>query len=176
LTSGVKNLGRKKREAAFQMREEPGSKRQYYSLEAFIDSSATSKGWFTFKEVREAEAGFILKKTGLDVKGYRHSIDKDDILHILKKHGTPKRKNEIAVTKEDVLLIPIIIENPDELIYAGKTSKGRDAIKYSKRVNGIIYIVEEVRTKQGSLSAKTMYKNRVDTTMPDTQTVPGGTS
>lgn len=111
------------------------------------------------------EADRIKKATGLDVDGYKRVIDNYAIRHILKRHGDPKTeeaKQQIAITKEDIELIPWIIDTADT-IGKGETEKDVETIAYQKKVNETIYVYEEMRTGKGELVPTTMYKKRVAT-------------
>ncbi len=100
-------------------------------------------------------------------KGFRRTIDNYAIVHTHNKHGQESkelRRGEIAVTKDDYLLIPNILENPDVIYHGEKSNIGTDLVKYEKEINGICYFyVEEVRMKRRSLAMKTLYKRKAST-------------
>ena len=101
----------------------------------------------------------ILKENNIDVEGYKHDIDTRKIRHIMKGHGdkgTKINKNSIPITDEDIRKIPCIINNFDYIEL--RENKGIRYIKTDN--NGITYYVEEIRNKNKTLSAKTMWKNR----------------
>lgn len=117
--------------------------------------------------VDHVEAERLKKATGLDVDGYTRVIDNYSIRHILKGHTsqeTEEARGNIAITKDDTVLIPEIIETADRVTLSPKKTKtGQEAIRYEKRISGSIYVYEEVRTGKKELMPVTMYKKRVAT-------------
>ncbi|MDO4433593.1 MAG: hypothetical protein Q4B82_03325 [Alysiella sp.] len=63
---------------------------------------------------------------------------------------------------DDFILIADIIQNYDKVEYAGKIKIGRDAIKYMKQCDDIVFYIEEVHSgKKGKkLVMQTMYKRK----------------
>lgn len=150
------------------------SNRQYYSLEALIQSPKGSKGWFAYSEVKPEEAQWIQKKTGLDVTGFIHTIERDAIVHILNGHGEVSRENEVPITEEDILSIPKKITSFDHVKLGDRQRKNKIII-YTKRTDSTMYLIEEVRMGRKTLSIKTRYKNKVASEAPGIQ-APGHTS
>jgi hypothetical protein len=135
--------------------------RQYYSLEALLRSPKGCKGWFAYREVTLEEARRIREKTGLDVRGFIHCIDRDGMNHISTKHVDKKREDESPIAEEDNKKIPQIVETCEAIQCAGITGTGQKAILYiQKNERLIVYIVEEIRIRQKTLMIKTMYKSR----------------
>jgi len=110
----------------------------------------------------------ILKENGLDVDGYRHDIDVKEIRHIMKGHGENGIKltdKSLPITDNDIRNIPYIIENYDYIELGRKSSNNNESIRYIKTFDdGTTYYVEEIRNKNKTLSAKTMWKNRGSST------------
>jgi leucyl-tRNA synthetase len=107
------------------------------------------------------QAALIREKTGVDAQGVFHVIDNYAINHITKEHATywiEEQRGQIAITDSDYLLLPSIAEAPDLVEHAGKTHQGLDVIRLAKRVNGFIFVVEEVHSGRNLLSVTTMYK------------------
>ena len=103
----------------------------------------------------------ISSRFGLDVEGYKHIVDAQNIRHIFNRHGEGNEQadNQIPVTDKDIANIPSIVNSPDYLVYGTKTDTGRDGIGYLKTIpDGTTYYVEEIRDKEKQLAAKTMYK------------------
>lgn len=103
----------------------------------------------------------ISNRFGLDVEGYKHIVDAQNIRHIFNRHGEGNEQadNQIPVTDKDIANIPNIVNSPDYLVYGTKTDTGRDGIGYLKTIpDGTTYYVEEIRDKEKQLAAKTMYK------------------
>lgn len=128
-------------------------------------SFGQSRRWHVYREIDGREAQAIRRATGIDVRGYAHTIDDSAIRHILRFHGARGSgldASQIPVSLDDFNLLPEVTANPDAIEYGGKTRLGREAIRYTKRINGMIVYVEEVRTGQGKeLAAVTMKKIRV---------------
>jgi len=115
-----------------------------------------------FGEVSDTEADEIREKTGLDVYGFSRYIAGYDILHTLRRHGE-KSSDPLPVKKVDLEKIYDIILTRDEVAYTADTRTGQPGIRYEKRINGYMYVVEEYRTGKGKkkrLAFKTMYKTK----------------
>ncbi|HZV33500.1 MAG TPA: class I tRNA ligase family protein, partial [Verrucomicrobiae bacterium] len=117
----------------------------------------------TYAVVEETEARRLKEATGLEVQGYRRFLDNQAIRHILNEHGNPtaeEGRGQLAVTLEDIALIPWVVTQPDRVVYAGKTRRRLDGILYERRINGFLCCVEEVRESAGLLAIKTLYKRK----------------
>lgn len=99
-------------------------------------------------------------KANIDLRGYRHNIDKSALNHIINRHGkTENYRNQIPITNDDIKNIPDVIYNADKVEYSGKNKQGKDVFKYTKTMeDGNIYYAEEVRTGKKQLSTQTMHK------------------
>lgn len=113
-------------------------------------------------------------KANIDLRGYRHNIDKSALNHIINRHGkTENYRNQIPITNEDIKNIPDVIYNADNVEYSGKNEKGLDTFQYRKtNRNGEIYYIEEVRTGKKTLTTNSMYKKieRSNANMPQSLT------
>jgi hypothetical protein len=115
-----------------------------------------------YAPVDSTEADRIQAATGLDVRGYFHSIGGYEILHVLKKHGEGNGDPR-PITKEDFERLYEVITTADEIVDEGLTNTGLPGITYKKRINGHIVVVEEYRRGKGNkkrLAFKTMYKTK----------------
>ena len=114
------------------------------------------------------ELAAAAQKNGVDIAGYRHNIENSAVTHIIKKHGNKaqeEKRGQIAVTEEDLLNIPEIINNPDYTAFGAKDANGKDLIVYCKNMpDGSTFYIEEVRTGKKTLSTKSMrkYKGEAD--------------
>ena len=92
---------------------------------------------------------------GIDISAYNHGVDTSSIKHIINQHGDTAgeaSRGQIAVTENDLLMIPEIIAAPDYIVYGTKNRQGLDGIIYVKNhSNGSTYYVEEVRGKKSKL-------------------------
>lgn len=105
----------------------------------------------------------LLKAHGIDATRYVHVVDNFAIGHTLKNHGNEKiesARGQVAITPEDFAKIPEVVSFPDKVEWDGKTRVGRDAIRYTKRFNGHLIVVEEVRTGRNRLALTSMRKTR----------------
>jgi len=139
-------------------------------LDAALGPARSSRNdyYFDYRPVADDEAQAIREQAGIDVGGYVHSVDESAIRHILGGHGEGIESwpESLPVTREDLLRIPEVTAFPDS-IRGGKTRRGMDEVRYVKRIDGIIFYVEEVRTGRRKLTAKTMWKNKAGgTTQP----------
>jgi hypothetical protein len=133
---------------------------------------ANEKQSVRYAIVSDTEAAEIKRKTGLDVKGYKHTVDSFGIRHAFTNHGDAKAealRGQDAVTAADIAKIPEIVATPDNVENGGKSANGNDLIRYSKRLNGNVYYVEEVRDGRMELVAITMWKTRTNVNMPNEQ-------
>ena len=88
-------------------------------------------------------------------------VDSLAIRNVFKNHGDKQvetKRNQIAITKNDILKIPEIILNPDIVVKSEKTnSRGLAVIKYIKQYQDKYYILEEVRSGVKAIALNTMY-------------------
>lgn len=131
-------------------------------VKKIIDSISDKKNKHieVLRKISDTEADFLLKKTGLDLKGYSHSIDNYSILHILKKHGSKKelQRGQIPVTIKDIQNFPTIVSDYDDVKYAGKSKIGRDTIRFEKNIgDNLVLVFEEMRIGKKLLALSTMY-------------------
>lgn len=134
-------------------------------INSYVDDSITGDGSGAAKSkvigaVTPTEAQRIKDINGIDTTGYKHELTRDDLRHMMKQHGdtaAESAKGQLAVTPDDLKLIPDIISTYDN-IYEGTTKGSRRSIVYEKKANGAIFYVEVIATKQKALRSKTMWK------------------
>lgn len=106
------------------------------------------------------------KAHNIDIYGYRHNIDNSAINHTLKRHGNKKMeesRGQIAVTAEDFLKIPEILNNPDYIAFGAKNKKGLDLIVYGKNMpDGSSIYIEEIRSETLTANSMRKYKGSLD--------------
>lgn len=100
----------------------------------------------------------MLQEIGIDPTGFCHAIDRYGLIHALKEHS----HDELPLTTEDFKKIPDIVTAYDGVVRSGKSGLNLESLRFSKRFNGTVYYVEEVRTGQKVLIFKTMYKKRTE--------------
>lgn len=86
--------------------------------------------------------------TGLDVSGFSFMINGDDIRHIFNSHGDEKKeaaRGQIAVTQDNLPLLPEVLSNPDRVYLSDKLDgKGRKAIFFEKKIGDLFITVQGV--------------------------------
>lgn len=104
------------------------------------------------------------KENGFDITGYEHDLDVSGTRHALKTHGNGKKEDsrgQIAITDEDFEKIPDVVYTPDNISFGETDAKDTPLIKYSKRFDdGTVIYVEEIRTRQKTLTIKSMWKQK----------------
>lgn len=104
------------------------------------------------------------KADGFNISGYSHDLDVSGTRHAIKGHSNPKAeesRGQIAITDEDFERIPDIIYDYDDVSFGEKDNKGTPLVKYEKTfADGTTIYVEEIRTRQNTLTIKTMYKTK----------------
>lgn len=99
----------------------------------------------------------IMKNLGFDYLEYVHELDNYGVKHVRDRHT----RDSHGVIDGDFHKIQEIIENPDDVQYAGFSKIGTHSIKYKKIYGELTYCyVEEVRKGRKTLSLKTFYKQR----------------
>lgn len=111
-------------------------------------------------KLEKAEIIKLQVETGKDFTLFRREIFYNDARHIYNNHGRPEEKyrNQIAVTTNDFLLIPIILKKYDSVEFEPK-EKGKnssDCLIYRKKFAGKYFIVEEIIYQENLLKLKTM--------------------
>ncbi len=129
----------------------------------FAQNSISNKNQVVkFGKIDDIQAALIFEKTEIDIKGYQRVIDVYGIKHALKQHGNEQqeeKRGQIAIKKEDFLLIPQIVTS-ENVIWAGKNRIGKDCLLYEAIIDDIFYYVEEVRIGRKELALNTLYKRK----------------
>lgn len=135
------------------------------------------KGTILLGKVKNNVAIKIKNILGIDVNNRIHSLSKTDIRHMIAQHGNQQienNKGQIAITQEDILRIPDIINNPDKLV-KGTDNKNGKTVRYIKNYgDNISFVVEVVPEKSGRMNIKTMWKK--STALTNSQMTPDSTS
>ncbi|WP_138268931.1 hypothetical protein [Anaerofustis stercorihominis] len=109
----------------------------------------------------------VEKLTGLDITGYKNSIDSIAVEHIWDRHGENGEANESMSDINDIARIGYVIDNYDSIKlgdkksvrYFNKDKSRADSIILTKRINGYYEVVEAVPdTKNKLLRVDTAYK------------------
>jgi hypothetical protein len=146
-----------------------------------LDRNARGKTYERLFEVNSELAGEILKATGIDVTGYRHSIDRSEVNHAIRRHTNKQieaSRGQIPITADDFLLIPNVIDRPDKIRFLGIDRQGRKTIALEKFAeDGNIIIYETILTGRKALAFTSLMKKRVGGSVltgpaPTSETVP----
>ena len=116
-----------------------------------------------FVTISEELAERIKGDTGVDVEGYNCTVRATEIRKILSSHGTigtESPRGQRAITAEDFVHIPDIIQNPDEIVLAEKLYDNKPVIKFIKSINGKTTVVSYVSQKHMDLTVQTMYSGK----------------
>ncbi len=122
----------------------------------------------------------LAKDNGLDIEGYNHDLDVSGTRHAIKEHGQEKTeipRGQVPITDEDFEKIPDIVYHYDNVIFGETDNKNTPLIKYVKSFDdGTILYVEEARTRQRTLTIKSMWKhhkkNSADNSCTFTELIP----
>ena len=114
-----------------------------------------------FGAVSSELAERIYNETGIETENYNITISSNEIRKILlNSHGDEKTENlrgQRAITVDDILSIPRIIEEADSIELDKKTYAGKPIIRFVKTFNGKTTAVSYVSQKRHDLGVQTMY-------------------
>ncbi|MDR3049438.1 MAG: DUF1073 domain-containing protein [Elusimicrobiota bacterium] len=120
----------------------------------------------SFRKIDKQEADRLKVNTGLELEGHEHKITNSDIRHIFLEHGDDAReqkRGQIGVTPEDILLIPEITKNYDDVRLSSEKSENRDILMYEKKIGDKYYYFESVGGKKTpDLRPKSMFIKKRD--------------
>ena len=104
----------------------------------------------------------IHNKLKINIKNYNISLKVDAVKHILKHHSNDKEylRGQVPIENNDFLLIPLIINNYDEVYNSGTTKDGKPSITFKKQIEDTYYLVTYISDKNRNLEIQTMYKKR----------------
>lgn len=114
-----------------------------------------------FGKIPSNLAKHIFDITGVDVDGYNCSISESEIRKILlNSHGDndfEKLRGKRSVLPIDIVRIPEVIQNPDDIRIGRNQINGNPTIHFIKEIDGKETIVTYVSDKHKDLSVQTMY-------------------
>ena len=116
-----------------------------------------------FGAIPEDLANRINQETGVDVANYNCSISSYEIKKIFKDHGNEATENlrgQRAITEDDLLNIPIIIQSPDNIVLSPQTYNGRPVLLFEKEINGRTVVTAYTSQKHHDLSVQTMFAGK----------------
>lgn len=127
---------------------------------------------FDVTSVNQKELDMIKRELGIDVSGYKHTIEADRFIHIDARHGIVGEANQTMSNANDVARMAYVIDNCDSIevikspdgsykeISQYLDSEGNSApiVIYRKRINGDVAVVEAVpEAKAKELRVASMY-------------------
>lgn len=123
------------------------------------------KGIYIVGPVTDELAGKISFSTGLQVAGYRITIDHSAIIHTLRQHGQAMEvlRGQLIVTEADLLNLAEWLSNPAQVADAGQLKGQLQCLRFEKTTPTARFVaIMEVRTRKGrqQLALKTLYKKR----------------
>ena len=132
-------------------------------LKEFVEESLNNKQYdkkMYFGAVPTDLAELIKENTGVEVDGYNCSLSSNEIRKIIKDHGDDKTelpRGQRAVTVEDFLNIPKVIQSPDSVSISPNTYAGKKAVMFTADHNGKMTVVAVVSDKHLDLFVQTAY-------------------
>lgn len=158
------NLKSEETELSYQATEP--NKTGKMDLDELFESSiggGGNKSFSNFGGVNSELIALAKESIGLDITDWQHSIDESSIRHILKQHGNEKAENkrgQRAVTKKDILLLPLVVSAFDSIEYTGTSDSGNETFLIKKEIDDEIFSVQEVRKRHKKIAVKTMWIKR----------------
>lgn len=104
-------------------------------------------------DVSAREARDIKEQIGIDVTGYKHDADRNFFNHVENRHGENGIQDRSMADLNDVARVKWVIENYDSIVldtnrksyeYMDKNNEPMKVIRYEKRLDGSVYVVEAV--------------------------------
>ncbi len=121
---------------------------------------------YIFGQTTEKMNEDIKRLTGIDTTSFRHSIGKNSINHIFKRHGKKGKADKSMANNKDIARIGYVLENYDDINliedasmeFRDKYQNPAPMVKMSKKVDGTFYVVEAVPdTKAKKLAIVSAY-------------------
>lgn len=88
-------------------------------------------------------------------------MNSNDVRHIMKDHGDPqieKARGQIAVTADDIALIPQVLASPDNVyLSSSKDGKGRTVLVFEKQIGGRYITMQGISDGKHALETDTLY-------------------
>lgn len=102
-----------------------------------------------------SDARLVRSLTGVEADGFDWAIEPWSFLHVRKRHTNPKieaSRGQRAVTPEDFGLLPLILNDPDEVSFVGTNTASSPVVQYQKRIGTETFVaLFEVRRSRRHL-------------------------
>ncbi|MEQ8195322.1 MAG: hypothetical protein RIB59_12625 [Rhodospirillales bacterium] len=104
-------------------------------------------------KVDPAFAARVKADTGIDLSGLEEAIDTAQVQHAFNKHGpgNEQDRRQEPISPEAISVYRDAVRNYDK-VKARRSKKSGMTLTFEKRVDGVIVVVEQVRTGQGTFS------------------------
>lgn len=126
--------------------------------------NAGNEFYSKISSVSEQQAEKIHQATGIDLEDYHNGIDEEHVRHILNEHGDVSKetkRGQVAVTKADFLHLEDYLSQPDKVELGHPDAKtGAVRIVTTKKVDGVVYVIQQVGKKRKRLSVVSMWKKK----------------
>jgi hypothetical protein len=127
--------------------------------------------------VDAAQAVRVRDATGIDLQGFDHVMQTDEIRHVWRRHGPDGEAGDARpITMEDIARVPEWTATADRIRFDGTTHQGLPILRFERDLqDGRLAVIEEVRAGKNLLAFKTMYFERGRSGGPGTSgSDPGG--
>ena len=139
--------------------------KKYSDLDDFL-KNGIEKGkstFFDFGELSPQAVERIKNDTGVDLKGYVHTLQGYGIMHGENRHSSRDEtySGQIPITREDWKLADKIVNEFDKVEKSPKKNLlNNEVLIFQKQIGDEIYYVAEIRTGRKKLVSATMYKHK----------------
>lgn len=114
-----------------------------------------------FGKVPETVVQRVKSDSGVDLTGFSVIMNGNDARHIMKDHGDvimETARGQVAVTPDDIALIPRILAEPDDVyLSSDKDGKGRSVIVFEKQIGNKYITMQGVSDGKHALETDTLY-------------------
>ena len=114
-----------------------------------------------FGKVPETVVQRVKSDSGIDLTGFSVIMNGNDARHIMKDHGDvimETARGQVAVTPDDIALIPRILAKPDNVyLSSDKDGKGRSVIVFEKQIGNKYITMQGVSDGKHALETDTLY-------------------
>lgn len=126
--------------------------------------NAGNEFYSKISSVSEQQAEKIHQATGIDLEDYHNGIDEEHVRHILNEHGDVSKetkRGQVAVIKDDFLHLEDYLSQPDKVELGQPDAKtGAVRLVTTKKVDGVVYVIQQVGKKRKRLSVVSMWKKK----------------
>lgn len=116
-----------------------------------------------FGSIPKDLANEIHRNTGIDVSDYNCTLRASEVKKIFKSHGneeTENKRGQRAITENDFVLIPKVIQSPDSISLSEKLFEGKPVIEFTKVIDDKVVVSAYVSKKHLDLTVQTMFAGK----------------